>query len=281
MKVRTLAIGLVVLGALLGASPIAAVEVDSERFRSLARQARTDPGALTELRSVDRVDGRPMDVGRALEGADGEELAERLEVLAGDVGGDEVDAEALRTRAGEILASDRYRDTAERGGLAAFLGRIADWFGDVAQSLPLGAWVLWGVVAAVVIAGTVALTSFLAGRRGAEVERVGRVGSPGGGGGDDPRTLEEEARRAERDGDLVGAIRLLFRAGFLRLDAEGVLRLRPSLTVGEAARRLRMGTFDRLARLFDEVVYGGRAPSAKQVGAVRRAWERVLEEARR
>lgn len=281
MRPRALVTGLVVVGLLLGASPGAAVEVDGERFRRLAERARTDPEALAELRSVDRVDGRPVDVARALEGADPDELAERLEVLAAGAGTDEVDAETLRTRAGAILASDRYRGTEERGGLDGLLRRVAGWFGDVARAVPLGAWLLWGVVAAVVIAGTVALTRFLIGRRGAEVERAGRVGSPGREAGEDPRALERDARRAEQDGDLVGAIRLLFRAGFLRLDAEGALRVRPSLTVGEAARRLRMGTFDRLARLFDEVVYGGRAPSPKQVGAVRRAWERVLEEVRR
>lgn len=281
MRPRALAVGLVVLGFLLGASPVAAVEVDAERFRSLAHRARTDPAALAELRRVDRVDGRPVDVGRALEGADPDELAERLEVLAGRGEGEEVDAESLRGKAGEILASERYRDTRERGGLDALLRRIAGWFGDAARSLPLGAWLLWGVVAGLVGAGTVALTSFLVGRRGAEVERAVRLGSAGRDGEDDPRALEREARRAERDGDLVEAMRLLFRAGFVRLDAEGVLRVRPSLTVGEAARRLRMGTFDRLARLFDEVVYGGRAPSAKQLEAVRRAWSRVLEEARR
>lgn len=281
MRARALAVGLVVLGLLLGASPIAALEVDGERFRRLAERARTDPEALAALRDVDRVDGRPVDVARALEGAGPDELDGRLAVLADDGGADDLDAEGLRTRAGEILASDRYRGTAESGGLNALLRRIAGRLEDAAQAVPLGAWLLWGVVAALVIAGTAAGANVLVRRRGTEVERGGRAGFPGRETGDDPRALEREARRAELDGDLVGAIRLLFRAGLLRLDAEGVLRLRPSLTVGEAARRLRMGAFDRLARLFDEVVYGGREPSSEQVGAVRRAWERVLGEVRR
>lgn len=280
MRRRGAAVGLVVLGLLLGTAGAGAVGVDREEFRRLAERARTDPDAIAALRDVDRVDGRPVDVPRALGGAEGEELRRRLEVLAtaGEPGG--LDAAGLREWAGEILASEGYRGTEPAGGAEGLLRRVAGWFGDLAREAPLGAWLLWGAVAVLVVVGATVLSRGLVRRRGAAAERVG-TSLDGGGRREDPGALEREAAAAEDDGDLVRAVRLLFRAGLLRLDAAGVLRLRPSVTVGEVSRRLGPGSFDRLARFFDEVVYGGRTPSARELEAVRRGWDRVLGEARR
>ena len=76
------------------------------------------------------------------------------------------------------------------------------------------------------------------------------------------------------------ALRLRFRAGLLRLGRARVLPLRPSLRTREARRALRSSRFDRLARDFDEVVYGGRSPSAADVETARTEWPRVVAEAR-
>ena len=120
----------------------------------------------------------------------------------------------------------------------------------------------------------------LAGRR-VEVEARG-VGRRGRGRGEDPAELERLADEAERRGDLEIALRLRFRAGLLRLGrARAVAAASVALRTREARRALRNPRFDRLARDFDEVVYGGRAPRPEDVAAARSEWPRVLAEARR
>jgi hypothetical protein len=95
--------------------------------------------------------------------------------------------------------------------------------------------------------------------------------------GETPDELERAAARAEDQGDYDRAIRLRFRAGLLRLDALGAIEWRPSLTSGQARRRLRLAEFDTLARSFDAVAYGGRAAAASDAAAARAGWARVLE----
>ena len=55
---------------------------------------------------------------------------------------------------------------------------------------------------------------------------------------------------------------------------------RPSLRTREARRVLRNARFERLARDFDEVVYGRRPPRSEDVAAARSEWPRVLDEVR-
>ena len=98
---------------------------------------------------------------------------------------------------------------------------------------------------------------------------------------EDPAELERLADEAERRGDLEIALRLRFRAGLLRLGRVQALPLRPSLRTREARRTLRSARFDRLARDFDEVVYGGRPPSEVDVEAARSEWPQVVAEAQR
>jgi hypothetical protein len=142
-----------------------------------------------------------------------------------------------------------------------------------------GADVLWALLGGVVVAIAVVAATRLARRRvGLEVAASG-----GGGRGrsEDPGELEREADRAERSGDLEAALRLRFRAGLLRLGRARVLPERPSLRTLEARRTLRNARFDGLARAFDEVVYGRRAPLPVDIETARAEWPRVLEETRR
>ena len=118
----------------------------------------------------------------------------------------------------------------------------------------------------------------LAGRR---VEVESRVtGTRGRGRGEDPAELERLADEAEHHGDLEIALRLRFRAGLLRLGRARAVSLRPALRTREARRALQNPRFDRLARDFDEVVYGRRAPRPEDVAAARTEWPRVLAEVR-
>ena len=155
-----------------------------------------------------------------------------------------------------------------------FLARGFDWL-----SLKVGGqlW-LWTIIAVLVLVVAAFVTRQLA-RRRIEVE-ARTVGRRARARGDDPAELERLADEAERRGDLEVALRLRFRAGLLRLGRARVLPLRPSLRTREARGTLRSSRFDRLARDFDEVVYGRRSPSAVDVETARTEWPRVVAEAR-
>jgi hypothetical protein len=155
-----------------------------------------------------------------------------------------------------------------------FLARGFDWL-----SLKIGGQLpLWTIIAVLVLVVAAFVTRQLA-RRRIEVE-ARTAGRRARGRGDDPAELERLADEAERRGDLEVALRLRFRAGLLRLGRARVLPLRPSLRTREARRALRSSRFDRLARDFDEVVYGRRSPSAADVETARTEWPRVVAEAR-
>ncbi|MDP9404843.1 MAG: hypothetical protein M3P85_16340, partial [Actinomycetota bacterium] len=80
-------VAMVGLEGLWSAPPVGAENVSREQLEALAGQARRDPAALRRLRQVDAVDGRRVDLGRALAGAEGQVLDARLRALAGGVGG--------------------------------------------------------------------------------------------------------------------------------------------------------------------------------------------------
>jgi hypothetical protein len=155
-----------------------------------------------------------------------------------------------------------------------FLARGFDWL-----SLKIGGQLpLWTIIAVLVLVVAAFVTRQLA-RRRIEVE-ARTAGGRARGRGDDSAELERLADEAERRGDLEVALRLRFRAGLLRLGRARVLPLRPSLRTRDARRALRSSRFDRLARDFDEVVYGRRSPSAADVETARTEWPRVVAEAR-
>jgi hypothetical protein len=116
-------------------------------------------------------------------------------------------------------------------------------------------------------------------RQGEEHEAAGDPGEDHGADAEevllDP-VLERQADDAEARGDYSAAVRLRFRAGLLRLDHAGAIRLGPSLTAGQVARRLSLDAFDAVAREFETVAYGGHDADHDAVTAARRGWSRVL-----
>lgn len=190
-----------------------------------------------------------------------------------------------REEARHILAERRFHGTSLPRPFHGFFDWLSRHLHFVARgwdwlALRIGGQrVLWAVVGLVVLAVAVLVTRQLA-RRRIEVE-ARSAGRRGRGRTEDPVALERLADEAERRGDLEIALRLRFRAGLLRLGGARALPLRPSLRTREARRALRSARFDRLARDFDEVVYGGRVPSAADVEAARTEWPQVVAEARR
>ena len=276
-------VALVVVGL---ASPAGAAErLRGDELRALAGRASSDPLAVRELRQVREVDGRPVDLRRALEGADRDTLRARLRALAHDAGGGAVATPtSARRDALRILEGRKFQPARTPRPLRGALRRIGGWLGPVLE--PLGR--LWSTVSAstlgrvavavaVIAVATVASLGLVRRRSRAGVERVPsgrrrrRV--------EDPAELEGRADAAERAGHLEEAVRLRFRAGLIRLDEAGALAYRPSLTTGELTRRLRSSTFDDLAAAFDEIAYGGRPASGTDLTSARQGWARVLEEA--
>jgi hypothetical protein len=199
-------------------------------------------------------------------------------------------AAEARERAHRILAEKRFKPAP---GVPHPLRRFLRWLGGVVHAvsdaigraidtltgwMPGGSYTFWAIVAALVIA-LGATTGVKLGRRRAGRQLLG--GATSAAGQDlDPRRLEREAAAAERRGDYELALRLLFRAGLLRLDRAEAIEFRESMTTGEVARRLRLPEFDRLGARFDEVAYGGEPALQGDVESSREGWQAVLAEAR-
>ena len=163
--------------------------------------------------------------------------------------------------------------------MIAWLGErlqpIVDFFDELAESIPGGGPVLYGVLAGLVIVAAAGLARRSIQRRAAAAARARRAEEAER---DDPRELEHAADRADAAGEWEQAVRLRFRAGLLRLDANDVLVYRPSLTTGEVAAAVSLPSFHRVGSDFDAIAYGGREAHEQDARASREGWQRVLEQ---
>jgi hypothetical protein len=77
----------------------------------------------------------------------------------------------------------------------------------------------------------------------------------------DPSALEQEAERAGKGGDYIGAIRLLFRAALRRIEVAEKRKLRPGFTNRELLRRYQstplFASLERFVETIDQKWYGG------------------------
>lgn len=285
MSRALLAASVAAAGALLLAPSAAARSATPAQVRALARAAATDPAALEQLKQIDEVGGVHVNLRRALGHAQAASRRARLRVLA--AGGAPVSTGRgdSRRQARAILAQRRYRGTPVPRPFHGILGWIADRLGFLSRAVhwlgrrvPGGPHGVWTALAFLVV-GIAVFVAVRIGRR-----RAGRSLDASGqtlrGRLLDPAELEARAESAEARGDLEAALRLRFRAGLLRLGRSRALPLRDSLTSAEARRTLASADFDALARDFDEVVYGRRAPRPDDVAAARERWPQVVAAAR-
>ena len=198
-----------------------------------------------------------------------------------------VDPDAVRQTARDILSDPRYHPRRAPRPFAGLFRRLGElivdpiirFFRGIGDFLPSVGTAPWLLLAAVVVVAAVLITVKLSSSRGRQ-----RFGAARGHGHDeqslDPEGLERRAEEAERRGELDLALRLRFRAGLVRLDDAGVVRLRPGLTNAAVSRILRSARFEELAGDFDEVAYGGRAATADQVATARTSWPTLVETAR-
>lgn len=275
---------------LMGGAPAAyADDVSTAELRRRVERALVDPGAAAEVRAVDSVDGRPVDLERALAGATGPRLEARLRALdpgAAPAATTTGPAGEPRAEARRILEQRRFHPNAVPRPFRGIFRTLGRWLRPITS--PIGRlWSdLWGdaltagVLAAAVV-GLAALASvrIIRRRSAAGVLRAGRGG--GARRHDDPDDLERRAAEAERAGNLDLALRLRFRAGLARLDRAGVVADRPALTTGALIRQLRSEELRALTAAFEEVAYGGRPASPDDVAAARTGWPRVLDEVAR
>jgi hypothetical protein len=274
---------LILAAALALGSPASAVaeEVTGAQLRDLAARAAGDPAALDRLRAIDRVDGRPVDLGRAL-GDDDAAAAARAAALAGSVGGAPPSgAPDARARAREVLRDGRYREASlprpfrrplrwlgDR--VRPVFGAIVDAFEAVVERIPGGRLVAWLLLIAAISGAAVAISRVAMRRRAAAAAQAAAAPASD----QDPAELERAAAAAERAGDWEAAVRLRFRAGIVRLDAS-------TRTTGEVAEMLPSKEFEALGGRFDAIAYGGEAAGPDDAEQAREAWPRVLEDARR
>jgi Domain of unknown function (DUF4129) len=195
------------------------------------------------------------------------------------------DGDRARELAREILDDRRYQGTDlprpfERpfDWLGDRIEPVLDWLDDFGTEVPGGPLVLWLALAATVLLAATTITGTTIRRRALAIERARRAALPAT---EDPRALEREAERAERDGDWERAVRLRFRAGLLQLDRRAVIEYRPSLTTGEVARAVGSPAFVAVGERFDAIAYGGRPAGREDAEAARRGWQAVLAEATR
>jgi Domain of unknown function (DUF4129) len=139
---------------------------------------------------------------------------------------------------------------------------------------PGGTTTVWAILAAVVLA----LSALLATRGARRALREPHAGIAGAGTGPPLRAsdLERDAAAAEARGRNAEAVRLRFRAGLMRLAERELIEAAPSTLNVEVSRTLRSERFDRLARSFEEIAYGGREAQAEDVAAARSEWSQLL-----
>jgi hypothetical protein len=271
-RALTVAVALFVL-----AGPASAAT--SAQVRQLATEARTNPAALADLRSITVVDGHQVDLGRALRTSSRHDLVARLRVLAAPP--TPAQPFAASAAAQRILKESRFRGSQVPRPFHSTLVWLGERFSPVSRAfrwlgrqVPGGAWGLWAILAALVVLVSALIASRTARRRGASLLERGELARRPT--AVDPRQLEREADAAEAAGDAATALRLRFRAGLLRLGRARIVPLRDSLTSGEARRLLRLREFDLLAATHDDVVYGGRSARPEDAINARERWSSVL-----
>ena len=292
------ALAALVAGLWLLAAPsvASATEATRDDVLRLAHDATFDDDALRRLRDIDEIDGRPVDLDHLLSGAEGAEVEQRVATLL-QTAPEPVpvtrDAAAERAAARRIVAQDRYQpdeiprpfrgplewiaDRLEPLGNAidAIFRWIASVFSAAAGGVAGGAATIWTLIGLVVVTIVAIQTKKV-------VERRGRAGPRGdahafaGDRGDDPRDLERRAATARAAGDHELAVRLLFRAGLLRLARARAIPARRSLTTGEIRRLLGSPAFDEIGTSFDAIAYGRRPATESDSDAARTGWSDVL-----
>lgn len=257
---------LTVLCSLAGAAPAGADDVSAAEYAEIARLAaqRADPARLA---SVTSVEGSPIDVAAALEGARGTELQARLQLLAKrarDLAPQPGAAARARTRAEEIVEGfpeEEAQPPPPTGG------------SDGVGGIDLGS--LWIPL----LAAAIGIGLLLAGRIARNREAAGRLSSDREDEERSPlRDIEAELDAAERRQDYSRLIRLRFAQALGGLERGGVVHPSPSLTPARVAATLGDRRARALVATFERVVYGRQQARADDAERARDDWAAIVAE---
>jgi hypothetical protein len=194
-------------------------------------------------------------------------------------------ATLARDRARAILAESRFHSgpiPRPLHGLLHAVGRalesplqaLEELVSSLAVDVPGGSITVWAALAAAVLVLTAVLAT--RGARRSLRDHDGEDARAGGARAPRAGELERDAMAAEAQGRHGDAVRLRFRAGLMRLAERELVDGAPSMLNAEVARALDSEHFDRLARRFEEIAYGGREAGAEDVRVARREWSSVL-----
>ena len=296
MRIRAAASAAVIV-VFLAAGSASAAPATSDRVLALAHDASFDNEVLGRLLKITEIDGHPVDLERLLQGASGAEIEQRVDLLVDEIarGGSGTDPDSARDQARDILTQRRFSPAQVPRPFRGILRTIAGWLDPVATAMrkmwdaivraynalgsatPGGTATLWVALGLIVLAGATWGTRRLIAKRTQRI--VAGLESSGSVARDDPHQLERAAARAAARGDHEEAVRLLFRAGVIRLARARAIPARRSLTTGEIKRKLRSPDFDRLGRSFDEIVYGGRPATKADSSDAHATWREVVRSA--
>lgn len=178
-------------------------------------------------------------------------------------------AEAIRRKAAEVVSRPDYQleqglDEGTQSLLLTFLLWILKpfvWLFEAMEGLPIGLRVLFIILLSVIAIALIAhivwtLVSAIRQTPGREPRTLADRDQPA-----DPAELESAARAAETAGEHLEAVRLLFRAALLRIEAAEKKKLRVGITNRELLRRYRTSALGDPLQLFVETIdrkwYGG------------------------
>lgn len=177
-----------------------------------------------------------------------------------------------------ILEQPKYIETTE-STFDRLWAQFTEWLATVFARLTeaVGGSLQAGLIALGVV-GLVGILAFtyLARRRAAVTSRhltLERILEEGG----DPDELDRLSRESAARGDYSTAIRQAFLAGLLRLDMSERITFRPGLTTGAIVDELNDPTFDELARMFEDIAYGGRHGDAESYPRAVDGWTALLD----
>jgi hypothetical protein len=171
-------------------------------------------------------------------------------------------ADAIRQAAKEVVARPYYRlglDGDADGEplilrILRWIFKPFRWLFDSMEGLPdLLRWAIV-IVCALACAAIIShiVYTLLMAIRGPSLGRGGTYDSPTR--EVDPTDLEQQADRISREGDHIGAIRLLFRAALRRIELAEKRKLRPGFTNRELLKRYRASPLQSpLARFVDTI----------------------------
>jgi hypothetical protein len=195
-------------------------------------------------------------------------------------------AAAARRQAEAILAERRFHATPvphPLHGLLQSIGHeleeilslIPKAVGRVGTIVPGGSMVVWGLLALMLLALGVLITT--RGARRALLSAGGPLVVADSQATISAAELLRAATAAEREGRGGDAVRFRFRRGLVLLLESDQVAVGPAMLSAEVSKALRSEQFDALARTFDEITYGGRVATAEDVNASCRGWDTLLK----